>query len=550
MFLNTEALLDKYVYSFLTALDSPRALTVAILYRYGEHKQLVSLEWNPLDYNDLVSARDSLAATSFLSKATFLNTGIPVKEVALEKFKAAEAQCKISNDRIRTSGFTNTHTLDAIYIAREKIRSILGDFDAEEFVETCGWGPGATTSIPRRRATAPTKFDREDQITVEAYDFVKPWFSAAYPSWDTVVLKPGAGSKIVTVPKNAKTDRTIAIEPGINLWFQKGIGSMIRRRLRRSGIDLNDQSHNQRLARLASKYGDLATVDFSSASDTISRAVVEELLPQRWLLLLDIFRSKYGRLGSEIVYFEKFSSMGNGFTFELESLIFYALAYAVNCIVKPENRKISVYGDDVILASKSYELYAAVCTDLGFTVNKTKSYSSSCFRESCGSYFWQGYNIKPIFQKEPLNETTAIIKAANAVRRMAHSRCILGCDKSLRKPWQVLTKPLDGVPRISEGYGDMGIIENLEPARARDKDNTHIRRLGGMHEGFSVRVYAVSAVQREFDSKGLLLSKLKGMGDHVSDRDLQGNKVSLPLRTRLSRIRIVVPRWYDLGPWC
>lgn len=50
---------------YLEGLDCPRALSIAILFREGEHEQLADFEFNPLHYNDLVALRDSYAATKF-----------------------------------------------------------------------------------------------------------------------------------------------------------------------------------------------------------------------------------------------------------------------------------------------------------------------------------------------------------------------------------------------------------------------------------------------------------------------------------------------------
>jgi len=384
---------------------------------------------------------------------------------------------------------------------------------------------------------------------------VKPWFHLAYPNWEPQ-FEINGGSKIVTVPKNAKTDRTIAIEPGLNLWFQKGIGTLLRRKLRFCGVDLDDQSHNQKRCRIASKFNNLATVDFSSASDTISQAIVEYLLPVKWYHLLDACRSAYGTLDDSIIYFEKFSSMGNGFTFELESLIFYSIAVATCNRLGVDSTGISVYGDDVILPSAAFDTYSSVCADLGFTVNKAKSYSSSYYRESCGSHYWNGYDIKPVFQKEPLRGKTAILLAANNIRRFAHRRNTFGCDRAFLLCWKTLLGIL-GVkpPYIPEGYGDVGLVVNF------DETDGSVRRAfpSRQWEGFHTKVWAVQPIQKWFDSHGLLLTKLQRQGKSiVIDNYLEqriteaagiGQECPLPGRIRHARKRMLVPVWRDLGPW-
>lgn len=138
------------------------------------------------------------------------------------------------------------------------------------------------------------------------------------------------GNKVTTVPKNSKTDRVIAIEPLMNMYVQKGIGGAIRHSLRSVGINLNDQTSNQRLAREGSLQGKLATVDLSSASDSVSLLLVEELLPPDWVAAIKLCRSPCGVLpDGSVINYQKVSSMGNGFTFELESLIFWAACSSV-----------------------------------------------------------------------------------------------------------------------------------------------------------------------------------------------------------------------------
>jgi len=549
MSIDMSTLQDVYILEYYNSLDCPRSLTCWLLYKNREHDQLVTLEWLPENYGTLQDAADSLAATKFLSKAKFLSTTFDKRKIALEKFIEAENHCKETNRRISVRRFNNPLTEVVLSYAARKIDIVLGSFNAEEFVDSCNWGPGATTLIKRNNASSPLKFEIESRISRKAYDFVEPWFRAAYPNWDPKFEINGL-AKIVTVPKDAKTDRTIAIEPGLNLWFQKGIGSMIRSRLKRVGIDLNDQSYNQEFARIGSKFNQLATIDFSSASDMISRRLVEEIIPYEWFQLLDTFRSCCGLFDENKVIYHKFSSMGNGYTFELESLIFYAVAFACCEVLKLEDRTLSVYGDDVVIPCKAVDLFASVTADLGFIVNKKKSYSNSYYRESCGEHFWNGSRIKPIFQKEPLNGKTQVLKSANSVRRYAHRRNNIGCDRRFLRCWQVLSDFLGThVPKISDGYGDLGLVVN------RDEAEPLIRAKHG-YEGYHVRLWAPLAVNKLFSEHGLMLSKLKSIGRRrdfdvmkLLDPVGEGNEVPLPGRVRHAKVRVLIPRWHDLGDW-
>lgn len=544
---------------YLEALDSPRSLAVWLLFSSGEHGQLSQLEFNPLLYNDSTDASNSLAATKLLSKATFLNLEIDKKATALSKFDESELQCLETNKRIVQRNFSCSHTNSVLTRASYLISDILGDFSAEEFVASCNWGPGATTKIKRRDSNHPIKYEFETHITPTAYEFVKNWFFLAYPTWCKTHAKAGFeltySSKLITVAKNSKTDRTIAIEPGINLWFQKGIGTMIKKRLLRSGIDLKEQRHNQSLSRIAAKFNHLATIDFSAASDTISKELVRDIFPKRWLSLLEAFRTSTCKEGTRTIILEKFSSMGNGFTFEVESLIFYTIAIACCERYGYSKDDVSVFGDDVILPSSVVSLYTEVCEDVGFKINKQKSYSTGYYRESCGSHYWGSRDIKPIFLKEPLSGKTEVLKFANNVRRFSHRLNYFGCDKRFLRCWLFLRKILGhNCPVISEGYGDLALVDNIPSA------SSSYRAPGGV-EGYLVPVWGTVPRSVHMDGSGVLLSKLRrlGIGEPTGSNKIydqleadglgEGNNIPLACKTKVAKFRILVQRWYDLGPW-
>jgi hypothetical protein len=220
-----------------------------------------------------------------------------------------------------------------------------------------------------------------------------------FPHWDMLERAiPGIG-KLSFVPKNAKTDRVIVIEPVINTFLQKGVGKAIRNRLLRAGCNLNSQTTNQKLALLGSRDGSLATIDLSSASDTISTELVRELLPHDWYSLLDSLRTPVVKTPAGIINQQKFSSMGNGFTFELESLIFFALCKSI-C---DQDDLVSVYGDDIIVPVSHFDEVSWALSEFGFTLNKSKSFSSGFFRESCGKDFFGGIDVRPVYVKERLS---------------------------------------------------------------------------------------------------------------------------------------------------
>jgi len=552
------------ILKFLEALDCPRSLTVALLFRYGEHKQLADLEIDPLLYENVQEFRDAYAATKFLSKFKDLVLDYDLDQVAMDKFEKFELMCKQTNARFRKLESDSSYrglTVTLHSAVQRKISRILGEFRPEEFFESADWGPGATTLLKARVASATNKFQCETGITRDLYDII-PYelLERIYPLWAPHLVEVGfphfqVGNHVVTVPKDAQTNRVIAIEPGINLWFQKAVGLMIQKRLYRCDIDLRDQSRNQELARIASKDAINATIDFSSASDSISTEVIRELFCHgihrvhnnlaKWFSVMDSCRSHYGLRGKTFAKWDKFSSMGNGFTFQLESLLFYAIAsccmeHMQSSSINAIEGTVSVYGDDVIIPRSCLELFSLMCEFYGFTINMKKSHFSSFFRESCGSHYMRGVDVKPVYFKSHLSDVRSVYRLANAIRRFAHRGLVfLACEARFRVAFDSLVRLVPSSlkkMKIPETLGDGGFISNWDeaaPVRARH-----------CIEGYFVK--HVVDIGRTYESEGfgLLLDRLWSMSSQE-----KRNTVSLRGRTRLRLSRSLVKQWYSLGPW-
>lgn len=103
------------------------------------------------------------------------------------------------------------------------------------------------------------------------------------------------------------------------------------------------------------------------------------------------------------------SSMGNGFTFPLQTMIFATLVRATydELGIKPVNhgasRNYAVFGDDIICLSEAYDVVVEVLHSCGFSVNIQKSYATGPFRESCGGDYFKGHDIRGVYLKEGKN---------------------------------------------------------------------------------------------------------------------------------------------------
>jgi hypothetical protein len=116
---------------------------------------------------------------------------------------------------------------------------------------------------------------------------------------------------------------------------------------------------------------------------------------------------------------EKFSSMGNAYTFSLQTLIFSAVVRAVLRVRGWEGSRWRVYGDDIIVPYRIYEDVVASLQLLGFKVNEAKSYSGDAFRESCGADYLNGTNVRPFYIKEPIEGVADLFKVLNLVQEFA-----------------------------------------------------------------------------------------------------------------------------------
>lgn len=446
--LDTQASLPWDVLSVLVKnLSSDSKLPVPVLLEAIRLRDVAGffLVCSNLDVTEYTSPdlllQDRLVSELF-SKFNFLNSPFNRRQKAELKFAEAEVMCRETNARLR-----HLHTADnviqaVLHSTSREISGILGSFDLNEMLESSRFGPGSTLCVKGPYTTEYFKLcEKSPSVSSSAFPYAealiehdlmwKAYLMGVPPHLVTGPFSPidGLGvelsisdyNKAAFVPKNAKTDRSIAIEPYFNVFFQLGVGSMIRKRLRARGINLDSQVRNQELACEGSINGHLATIDFSMASDTISRATVCELVPEEWVNHLHRLRSSHYIMDQrKPVQYEKFSSMGNGFTFELETLLFFSVAVACCKYLDVDTKDISVYGDDVILPVQACDLFSKVTSYLGFRINDDKSFASGLFRESCGKDYLKGHLVRPVFCKE-LRTVQHVVSLSNRLSELNNS---------------------------------------------------------------------------------------------------------------------------------
>ena len=227
-------------------------------------------------------------------------------------------------------------------------------------------------------------------------------------------------NKLSFVNKNQDVARSICTEPTINMWFQLGMGAILHDRLKVVyGIDFSVQPKvNQRLARLGSILDHVVTIDLESASDSLGLRMLDEVLPRSFMTMLRRLRSPYCQLPSgDRVPLDMVSTMGNGFTFPLQTLIFSACCVVVYrylgipCVSKGawSCRNMSVFGDDIIVDRRVSDLLLRLLGILGFVVNRDKTHVEGPFRESCGYDRFLGHDVRPVYIKRLVSLQDAFV---------------------------------------------------------------------------------------------------------------------------------------------
>lgn len=293
------------------------------------------------------------------------------------------------------------------------------------------YGPGASLSgfefdvTPKGQPrTYKSRLAKLSSLAGELDDlelFFEP--SLAEQIRQTSVYSSWSWDKLHQVPKNADKNRVITITSVLRKAKQKGIGEWIRkayRSIRSCNINHNLDTcarDHQVLAWIASKTSFFDTYDFSSASDRITFPILEEVLlgkPRPNCQKLWDMMQRSSSLGFEWKgqrYTYRSFPMGYSFTFELESLIFFALtvAFLLNWGFTLNEAPldaaiaylVSTYGDDLIVAlSRARKSFERFFESIGFKLNAEKSFSiETSFRESCGADFNAGTFVRGFYVK-------------------------------------------------------------------------------------------------------------------------------------------------------
>lgn len=491
----------------------------------GDHVSVAACEQPATTDESFVN---DYAAYNFLRKYDGLNTGIDPAAVAIAKWEETEVACQALNESWDAD---NPRVAALLFSAQRKISQILGSFDPDEFFDSIDHSGGASTQRGRRTSAVENKESDNHAVTLLA----QPLLVAVQRHlgyYATPSLRNF--SRFATVPKDATTDRPIIIENQGNMLLQKAIGKMIRRRLRRVGVDLDNQAINQSRAALA----DIATIDLSSASDLIWSRLVLLLLGPQWADIIFCTRCPYVEINGRIHELQKIGGMGNGFVFELESLIFYAVVSAsieLRGDLGPDRpNHVTVYGDDIIVDAIHAETAIQALETFGFRINRNKSFYTGPFRESCGFHYHNGKLCTPIYIKQFDFQFGAWYHLYNSLRLLG-DRISVDFGRQLRRIEHYL-KAKGEFNLVPSSYGlRAGIHASFDEACPTAVRKPRNRKIPWV-QGYKVRINRPGASPYYVCQLGAYLRCLRKMSQQPDFR-WEAVGYSLGMEHRKSRIR-------------
>lgn len=268
-------------------------------------------------------------------------------------------------------------------------------------------GPGATSDAGKHLCHKYDSLGQDARLSMllnRIGDYLDP-----YPR-PSKKLK-GRVSKTIFVPKTLGSYRTISMEPASIMWHQKGVRNSLFHLLHTrwndpilTRFEPEYQQPNRDLAFEGSFDGSFATIDLSSASDTVSWYLVK-----RWFFNTSLYpwllwtRSTHTELpNGEVIKLRKFAPMGSDLCFPIETIIFIAIVECAitECGDNPRSSRYRVYGDDIVVEEKYVASILSRLTQNGFFPNMEKTFHGEqphgFFRESCGGFYFNGADITPV----------------------------------------------------------------------------------------------------------------------------------------------------------
>lgn len=287
---------------------------------------------------------------------------------------------------------------------KEELRSMLRGFSRLP-VSYAHHSGGATAEVARNRGT-----------TAKTYSMVVPYhlesvFALLDCSTGFPVYRPDTVSSSILhsfaymhlVPKGIDSKRGITLEPTAIQYHALYLRDCFDKHFQANPwlkIDLHNQDLSRELALLGSRTREYSTIDLSSASDSIKLSLLDQIWPEEYRYILEVrslgvlFDSYDYRL--RYLKTDTFAGMGLATTFPVECLIFACLTRIALKLSGVPYSNYRVFGDDIIIDSRSAYLLINILEMCGFKVNTDKSFISSRFTEACGIECLDGVDVTPL----------------------------------------------------------------------------------------------------------------------------------------------------------
>lgn len=549
----------KYLRSFLSCVvEDPRYVAAKDIYSLvnsSEPSQSVSVAKHLLSqsYESAEEHSVMVQIASFVKKYPFAGLNEDVRaNNALHKFLRGERRNRHFNALLRArrrcqdtfwradpySGLPESSVVrGAVHNARKYIQRVIGDQPSwSSIFESCRWGPGACVGVSGQFTNFARKLLSEKwTVTPACIPYVLTAAKRFPMFWEVLGLarQCGQGSPIICVdsdvfeerfmarlvvvqhnklsfvPKDADCDRTIASEPLLNQFIQLAIDQEFKDRLRKFNINLSEQRPNQVKARegsLECSINPYTTADLKNASGSIYTELVKELLPPDWFAALNAIRSPSWMIDKQApVKYEGFVSMGNGYCFPLETLIFASICSACHDYTgtKPDFR---VYGDDIIVRQNESGVLQELLRYFGFELNPDKSFFFGPFRESCGADWYNGAPVRPVYFDGTLSSLEDRVRTHNALARsVIDARFLSACTKH----WWPSFMPYLTRPPLMEDHADEALDNRWVNWKSNSTWNTKLQCPSWF--GLTFSAYADRSIEQSSDyNVALMYGALNG----------------------------------------
>lgn len=526
------------VTAYLATAATPVSRAIEQMVSEGRWEDLVKFRIKPSDYNDAESYFIDAQAVAFFSKNADLPTGIDKSKAALTSWWEAEHRCCATNARLgrllhgQFNDPVDLQLFDFLQRVKKRVTRWLGPVPNKLYGK---FGPGVTLCCRGSLSTVPDKMSVTPTTTASLLPYLHWWGETAwaraldkrhllYDECGSFKVDIRRYSSWISVRKNAKTDRSIEIGPSLNIFHQLFVGKTMKLRFRDAGWDLlHSADLHGRVARVASISGEFATIDLKQASDSVCKALVKLCLPHLWYQLLDDLRVGSCQLpDGRVVRLEKFSGMGNGYTFELESVLFMAISQEVCAslgLPATANSDVYVFGDDIIVRTEAARTLISCLRALGFETNDEKTFVEGPFKESCGQDFFNGVAVRPYFLEDDPCTPERLISFANGLRRSASGARGFDRAERLLRPWRLVLKDLPKEIRDCRGpeeLGDIVVHDDLAFWTTRTRNSRRfVRCYRPIPPRLTTRQGGGKIGWQEFWEEVQLASRLISVGDDV-----------------------------------